>query len=193
MEMEIKIENGLAEIYTPYNPEFVKKIKGIGGAKWNGSKKCWTIPENAVDAAREIMQQVYGCSDISENETISLRLKFDNRISADKQDIVMFGKILAHATGRNSGAKVGEDVAYTSGGATSGGSVKNWESVVKEGSIVTLSNVNKNLYEKYKDAYDGGITIEVISEEKSKKSLLEEKERLLKRLAEIDAMLASEN
>ena len=63
--MRIDVKDGVANVYTPYNPDFVRKIKGIGGAKWNGSKKCWTIPEFAIEAAREIMCEVYGYSDIT--------------------------------------------------------------------------------------------------------------------------------
>ena len=33
--MKIEIVDTKAYIYTPYNAEFVKAIKGIGGARWN--------------------------------------------------------------------------------------------------------------------------------------------------------------
>lgn len=82
--IKIEVKNGLANVYTPYNPDFVKKIKGIGGATWDCSKKCWTIPETAIRAAREIMTDVYGYSDIKENEVISLRVTFNNRVSKCK-------------------------------------------------------------------------------------------------------------
>lgn len=75
--MEIVIKNGMANVYTPYNPYFVNAIKGIGKATWNREKKCWVIPETAIDAAREIMINVYGYSDITENETISLKVYFN--------------------------------------------------------------------------------------------------------------------
>lgn len=69
----------------------------------------------------------------------------------------------------------------------SGGSVKNWESIVEKGSVVILSNVNKNIYEKESTEYD--ITVEVLETEINKQELLSEKERLLKRVAEIDKLL----
>lgn len=188
--MKIEVKNGVANVYTPYNPDFVKKIKGIGGAKWNGSEKCWSIPETAVDVAREIMVDVYGYSDVKENETISLKVTFNESVSECREDVVLFGKILAHAYGRDSGARVGDDVAYISGGATSGGSAKNWDSIVKEGSVAILSNVNKSVYEKTEIEYD--ITVEVLEAKANKQQLLEEKERLLKRIAEIDKLLQEE-
>ncbi len=191
--MKIEVKNGVANVYTPYNPDFVKKIKGIGGAKWNSSEKCWSIPETAVEAAREIMTDVYGYSDTKENETISLKVTFNESISEWRDDVVLFGKVLAHAYGRDSGARVGDDVAYISGGATSGGSVKNWNSVVKKGSVAILSNVNKAVYEKSKNDYNDDIIIEVLETKSSKQQLLEEKERLLKRIAEINKLLQEES
>lgn len=188
--MKIEVKNGVANVYTPYNPDFVKKIKGIGGAKWNGSEKCWAIPETAVKVAREIMDDVYGYSDVKENETISLKITFNESVSERREDVVLFGKILAHAYGRDSGARVGDDVAYISGGATSGGSVKNWRSVVKDGSVAILSNVNKSVYEKTEIGYD--VTVEILETKVNKQQLLEEKERLLKRIAEIDKLLQEE-
>jgi hypothetical protein len=188
--MEIKVENGKANVYTPYNTDFVKRVKGIGGAKWNDTEKCWTIPETAVEVAREIINDVYGYSDVNENETVTLKLAFNERVSSKRSDVVLFGKILAHAYSRDSGARVGDDVAYISGGATSGGSRNNWESVVKDGSVVILSNVNKSVYEKTEIEYD--IIVGVIENKNNKKSLLEEKKRLQKRIEEIEKLLQEE-
>ncbi len=188
--MKIEVKNGIANVYTPYNPDFAKKIKGIGGAKWNGSEKYWSVPETSVEAVREIMNDVYGYSDIKENETVTLKITFKEAVYSSRSDVVFFGKVLAHAYGRDSGARIGDDVAYISGGATSGGSVKNWDSVVEEGSVVILSNVNKNVYEKAEIEYD--VTVEVLETKANKQNLLEEKERLLKRIAEIDKLLQEE-
>ena len=39
--MKIEINAGKANVFTPYNKDFVAKIKQIGGARWNGSARCW--------------------------------------------------------------------------------------------------------------------------------------------------------
>lgn len=70
--MRIHNNNGKVEIYTPYNKEFVQKIKGIGEARWNG--KCWIINEENLDVARKIMRDVFGYSDIEANETVSVEV-----------------------------------------------------------------------------------------------------------------------
>ena len=54
-EIEVKIRDDKAMLYTPYNPEFVKRIKKFSDARWNSGEKCWTIDESNLDAARVIM------------------------------------------------------------------------------------------------------------------------------------------
>ena len=191
--IEIKIKKETLLIYTPYNAKFVSAIKKIGGAKWDSVNKCWTAPEEFLDAVREIMTEVYGYSDISKNESISLKLTFNEEVKEDRADVVLFGKILSHATGRDSGARVGDDVAMVKGDIGSGGSVKNWVSVIKEGSTFILKNVNKNIFEKEKDGIKYNISIEIVDNaKKSKTELLEEKKRLLERIKEIDELLKEE-
>lgn len=34
-EIEVKIRDDKAMLYTPYNPEFVKRIKKFSDARWN--------------------------------------------------------------------------------------------------------------------------------------------------------------
>lgn len=190
--MKITTMNGRAYVDTPYNPDFVKAIKGIGGHKWEPEKRCWSVPETAVSAVRAIMEDIYGYSDLVPDETISLKVTFLNDVSSTRSDVVLFGKVMAHASGRDSGARVGDDVAYIRGGASSGGSTRNWCSIVREGSIATLSNVNKSVYARAEA--DPDIKVEVIETDThsdDRQKLLAEKERLLKRITEIDAILAN--
>lgn len=191
--IEIKIKKGTLLIYTPYNAKFVSAIKKIGGAKWDSANKCWTAPEEFVDAVREIMMEIYGYTDISENESVTLKVVFNEEAKEDRKDVVLFGKILSHATGRDSGARVGDDIAMIKGNIRSGGSAKNWVSVVEEGSTFIIKNVNKNIFKKEKDGINYDVKIDIIDDaKKSKSELLEEKKRLLERIKEIDEMLEEE-
>lgn len=64
---------------------------------------------------------------------------------------------------------------------------------MRKESIVFLTNVNKNIYEKEKNNPKYDINIEVVDcgAETDKESLLKEKKRLLKRIEEIDKILQS--
>lgn len=55
-EIEVKIRDDKAMLYTPYNPEFVKRIKKFSDARWNSGEKCWTIDEsNGLEAPSDIV------------------------------------------------------------------------------------------------------------------------------------------
>ena len=66
---EIGVENAPStlHLYTPYNPDFIFRIKELGG-KWNG--KAWVIPKNkeVFTAARAIMKEIYGYLEYSIHE-----------------------------------------------------------------------------------------------------------------------------
>lgn len=191
-EIEVKIRDDKAMLYTPYNPEFVKRIKKFSDARWNSGEKCWTIDESNLDAARVIMKEIYGYADNEINEKVTLKIHVKESVSKKHGDVILFGKILSHATGRDSGTHPGSDVAYIHGSAYSGGSSKNWESVVSEDSEILLHNVNKNLYEEYLENPQEEYEIEVVTDSIDSAALKQEKERLLKRIKEIDHVLNCE-
>lgn len=194
--INITINNGKANLYTPYNANFVAQIKHIGGAKWDSANRCWTIPADMVDEAREIMVSVYGyCDEQDSAETVTVEINTtDSLWSAERESITMFGKTVAQAWGRDTGAKVGADVAIISGKVGSNGSAKNWVSTVEAGSKIILKNVSKAIYEKEIEAtlakYGKDCTIKVIDQNIDREALKAEKEKLMARLAEIEKLLA---
>lgn len=182
--MKIEIKNNSAYVFTPYNPLFVRKIKSIGGAMWDGYEKCWKIPSSAVDTVREIMIDVYGESDLPDDvEKVNIRVNFPDGAAEFRSPVVVFGRVIASAYGRDSGAKVGDGVVFIKGEPDSGGSVKNWKTVIPDGSIVEIHNIPVTALN---DSYD----YEIVEEKKiDKAALMAEKEKLLNRIAEIDKIL----
>lgn len=189
----IEQQNGKLIIKTPYNAEFVKRIKKFGNAKWNGS--AWTVDEAFLQPVREVLLEIYGYTDIDENtKTVTLKISTPKAIYADKTDIIMFGKTIASARGRDSGARTGEDIAFIEGGATSGGSVKNWETVIKENSTFIVKNVVETLYLAQKDDdFYKDMQIQVLVPQENhlnkREQLEKEREQLLKRLEKIEEEL----
>lgn len=100
-----------------------------------------------------------------------------------------FREIIASAYSRDSGAKVGEDTAFLAMRPKVGGSVKNWKTVIPKGSVVEIHNVVQSMI-----ADGDEYTVEIIdSPEADKiKALREEKERILKRLSEINSILGEQ-
>lgn len=184
----INIGNGKISIDTPYNPSFVQKIKQTD-AHWNPKNKTWEAEERNINAIRRIMREVYGMDDLPQ-ELVSVRVRVgDSSISALTKPVIMFGKTIASAFGRDSGARVGEGVCFESGKACSGGSVKNWHTTIEADSVFVIHDVPKAAVEQKLGWDDKYGTFEIIPDADPNAVLLAEKEALLKRLAEIDVLL----
>lgn len=183
-----KIQDGAAFLYTPYNPKFIAAIKKIGGARWNSSERAWTVPEFALDEARKAMMSVFGESDLpSGSPRVTVKLTFSKRVSEVRGPIMIMGKEVAAAQSRDDGATVGCDAIFTQGAPGSGGSRANWETVIPSGCVVLLHDVPAAILN---DPLPDGVAYEVVIEAKvDRAALLQERERLLARLAEIDKEL----
>ena len=189
--IRVNIENGRAKVFTPFNRDFVNAIRNIGGRKWDADDKCWTVPEEALPEVRKIMMDAFGETDLPDTcGSVTVKVTFKEEYSSRCDDVVIFKKVIASARGRDSGARPGDDVTFLEGEPTSGGSMKNWKSVVPAGCVVLLRHVPRAVWEQDKDSEY--YTAEIVDEGKDvkRKELEEEKARLLARIAEIDKLLA---
>ena len=186
--MKIEINENYAYVFTPYNAKFVTAIKGIGGAKWDRSRKAWCIPAAAVDQARVIMKHVYGETDIPDGgKKVSVQLTFKEPFYAYNGAATIYGKTVATAFGRDSGAKVGSDAIFISGAPESGGSAKYWRTTIPEGSVVVLRDVPEIMLTA--EELPDYIAVEVLHQRPDREQLEAERKKLIARIAEIDAML----
>lgn len=176
-------------ITTPYNADFVGRIKQLSGSRWDRERKAWLVPASAEDAVREIMRAVYGRDD-RPTQTVTVRIRVPEQKGAFEGPVTIWGKTLASASGRDSGARIGDGVSLIAGSIDSGGSAKNWKSIVQAGAEFILDSVPEGLIETVPD------WIEIISVKKDgldPVALQEERSLLLSRIAEIDRLLAKIN
>lgn len=203
MNSEIKIVNNgkELEIYTPYSGEFVSQIKSrVGGARWNSVKKCWTTSIEALETVREILNTVYGFSDVDNlDKTSTVRIEVLRDFDSERAPISLFNREVARAFGRDSGAKIAENVLFVKGKPISGGSKQYWSTTIPEGSVFDMLHIPDKVLEngekqiadmKYQYFKIVSVTPETEANDRSK--LLEEKERLLARVAEINKELGIE-
>ena len=190
--MKIEINNEKALVFTPYSPDFVKKIKSIGGARWKASVKAWEIPAASVETARHIMMEVYGETDQSAAiEKVDVQITALDDILEYNGSVALMGRSICTAWGRDSGARVSEGVDFIEGEPESGGSAKNWCSVVPEGCVFIVRDVVKSIAEEFIKADHEDLTAKIIANKTpNKKALEEEKAKLLERIAEIDRLLS---
>lgn len=186
-----KIDGGKIAVYTPFDKGFIREIKTIGSARWDSIEKCWTVPDDYINSVREMMMDVYGRDDQDPGETVDCEIEFLETYSEQRDAVTFCGKTIARAWGRDSGAKIGDDVVFVYGKIDSGGSVKYWETKVYSGSEFIVKNIPKARFDKEKDKYKYIINVSLLEKKIDKTALLAEKEKLEKRIEEIDNLLAS--
>ena len=190
--MKIEIMGDTALVTTPYSAEFVKKIKSIGGARWDGEKKAWKIPSASVDTARAFMMEIYGESDVSEAiKKVDVKIEALETLRSYRGAYSAMGRTIAQAWGRNSGAKIGEGVDFLVGSPKSSGSVKNWNTEISGDSVFVVHNVPEKIAQAFIATKHPDIKAEIMSPiiKVDRKELEAERERLLRRIDEINEIL----
>ncbi|MFW5830755.1 MAG: hypothetical protein ACOCVA_00800 [Prolixibacteraceae bacterium] len=124
MSQEIKLEiiDDKVKVTSPYNADFVQKCRNFRGTFKGGA---WWFDDSIIDYVREAMREIYGTTGEAPVEYCSLVVS-DFSDDAHTGPVVLFGRTIARAFGRDSGAKLGDDIVFVSGSYHSGGSVKNW-------------------------------------------------------------------
>jgi hypothetical protein len=189
------VTEGKIRVESPFHPDFVRQIRAAGG-KWDGTRQAWVLDARTLETVREICRRVYGEDDRG-SERVTLRVTFAERYTGDRAPCVLAGRTLARAWGRDSGACVGEGVSFVKGAPHSGGSVKNWLTVIPDGCVLDIFDVPMSMAQKTIDDaatvkhYDRQIySAEIIGAAVIDRAGLEaELAALTKRMAEINEIL----
>ena len=190
LAISIEQKDGKAYIRSPYNADFVRRVKLMGG-KWDADSRRWVVCSDAVDAVRKIMVEIYGESDESPAfETVTLIVEFLRDVSSPSGPYCLGGKPLAIATGRDSGAKPGEGVAFIEGSPKSGGSAKNWYTIIPAGCVVEIYHIPKSKAVELLSEQPTYYKVSIKSQNQAdREELVREKKKLLERLSEINRLL----
>lgn len=183
--MEIKIirTDETITVESPYHVDFVARIKKLGG-KYDSGTKRWTVNRRYENKVIEILKDVYGYTEGVTLPACTIQIDVDN---ADKRggEIEIKGIPIAKRFSRDSAVKLFENVAIIKGGFPgSGGSAAHPALSCHPGTILEV--VNFPMFDDLKD-YNW---IKIIDQkEHAAQALLQEKERLLQRLDEIERLL----
>lgn len=187
--MKIEVEDKKAYVFTPFNQSFVTAMRAMGGS-WDKSRGAWVIDADFIEAAREKMRQIYGADD-RPAKTVTVKVTAIKEITQRCGGISIFGRPVAHAYGRDSGAKTDEGIAFIKGSPISDGSVKNWHTTIPEGSVFLIKGVPEEAVKSLINFDGNTMDYEVLNENpRGRDELLREKENLLKRIHEIDFALS---
>ncbi|WP_044502792.1 hypothetical protein [Megasphaera massiliensis] len=153
---KIKVEhkNDKLYVYTPYNWNFVKMVRPIGD--WNGS--AWEVDGSHLADINRMLTSVYGYDPENQESSINVEVFVKSELWGEGRDgVYMFGRQIARAFGRDSGAKIGESVSFFSGDPESGGSAKYWGAIIPEGANFVVYDVPEGalkLENEYADYID---------------------------------------
>ena len=187
-----KTSDGKIAVESPYNSIFVDEARRLGG-KFKDQK--WVFDARDESAVRESCFRCYGDDGVRLHQ-MDVRITAPDGLFADKTNISIFGRTVARAFSRDSGAKVGDGVVIEAGGFSSGGSAKNWGTRAEAGTTLILRDISAQLVKEYSG---DDLVIEVLAERKEVRvdddrrplvDLMAEAEQLTEERARIDARLA---
>ena len=186
----VKVEktDGKVKVTSPYNSKLPEQARKLGG-KWDRTQKVWIFDEQDEIRVRNLYKSVYG-TDGDVNDTVNIRVEVKYCWSEYCQGLYLFGKPIAYATGRDSGARICEDVVVLMGGIESGGSNRNRVAEANQGTIFEVRRVPRVKVEEFIKENDDQLEITILEDKDERiKVLLEEKARIEKRLKDIDDKL----
>lgn len=128
-------------VVTPYSHEFLRHVKLLGG-KWDSNTKSWELPIDAEKELRKTLIAIFGKDD-HPVELVTVHVNVKQDLFAERMGIEWWGRIIAYATGRDSGAKPGAKVAFCNGSPPpeSGGSRARWKTIIREGTELDVYDV----------------------------------------------------
>lgn len=185
--MKIETTETQVIVTSDYNAEFVSRARNLSG-KW--SSPSWIFDIRNEAAVRAACLECYG-TDGMVTDTVDVRVtlhatNYSDHHSARTSGITVFGRTVARAFGRDSGATLGDGVVVESGKFSSGGSAKNWETRATAGTKVILRNVSRALVDAHDDE---SVSVEIITSNVDADALRSEREKLIARIAEINTIL----
>ncbi|HHT0027483.1 hypothetical protein GW952_08940 [Klebsiella michiganensis] len=139
MTISTKLQNNHIIAYTPFNRDFIDEAKMIGG-RFNSDEKAWAFDPRYENELKKILIKIFG-TDGSSVSNVTVRVTVLNDISEYNAPIIIAGREIAHASGRDSGAKPGTGIIFIERKPQSGGSVKNWTTVLKAGTIFDIQDL----------------------------------------------------
>lgn len=183
--MEVIKTESVIKVKSDYNKAFISKAKMIQG-KWNAPY--WVFPVENEKEVNDLLLSVYG-ENGEPQECVTILVD----ISKEYGDtIYLCGRILCSRRSRDSEVRLAENVMLVSGGFYSSGGSRAYPDVNPiEGTVLKVKECPLSFYERVKD--EPNVTLcEEHTEHTNKQKLIEEKERLLRRIEEIDSLLAGQ-
>lgn len=132
-------------VRSPYNPEFPRKAKTLGG-RWNAGHKTWVFSVRDETRVRDLVRETYGTDGESDVPTVTIRRRLvGNR--DEGSELWVAGRKALWRTGRDMPVRMGEDVVLVEGKLTRTGGSRQYPVIGSKGAVIELRNVPASLVE----------------------------------------------
>ena len=179
------------QVVTPYHPPFISAAKSQLGAKWTGDS--WNFELRDEAEALGLIEKFYGWK--PGMAFVSVKVFFDEEKCVGRGPFVMLGRTLVSAEGRDSGARLGDGVRLHTGSVGSGGSMKNWLTVVDADTELVVHDVPEAMARSYAEGRrtKDGVRVEIqrTASVVDVAALAVERQDLLARIALVDKLLGT--
>lgn len=155
MKVTLKEEKGKLVVNAPFRPSFVNAANRLNG-DWSPTAKRWYFRPGLRPQVEAALLVNYGCDGVSDPGRVDVRIEALVSHVQDQNPVSIGPVPLATAWGRDTGAKPCDDVAVLRGSPCSGGSVKNWKTVVPAGVVFQVSGVCRPLAERLVKDFGAG-------------------------------------
>jgi len=189
----VNMDGETCSVKSPYNSDFVARARNLSG-KFDRGLTVWKFPASQEQRVRDLCREIYGTDGNTDIPTITLRLTLkDADRWAAGSEIELCGRRIAVAFGRDSGARIAENVVVLSGGFGSGGSRKNYRVTVEDGTEIELLEVPRPAAERLLSELEENkwiLSARIVEPEKiDRDALIRERAQIIARLEEINGLL----
>lgn len=180
-------EQELVKVVTPYNQQFVTRCKNFRGTFKNDA---WYFDDSIADLVKEAMIETFGVDGTEVVELCTLHIKNFSDY-ASKDPVVLFGRTIAKARGRDSGARLGDGIIFIKGRYSSGGSVQNWRTEVSDADFLIKDfPLERTKFKDVQAAIKGGwCEVKPAVKKRSQEQIQKEIEKHLAAIEELKAEL----
>lgn len=188
--IDIKKEDGKISVKSSYNASFVEKARELNG-KWDSGKKVWVFDDDREEAINAALLECYGYTNDDLGDKVKVKIRAGYFENSDGE--VKIGSILiAKRWDRDKPVTLYNRAYVIKGEFQKTGGSRNHPAVAVGSNIwIIVDGIPRTVIEKYDDKdIRGEKTYEILENGIDRDALEAEKEKLEKRLAEIEELLA---
>ena len=183
--------DGSLEVHSPYHPDFPAAARALGG-RWRPSRRTWVFDGRDEAVVGDLLARLFGWSPDPSGEVVTVRVTL-SRANAGGAEARLAGRVIARRPGRDEAVVLGAGVVVVGGAFAPSAGSRQHPALIDSDGVVTLEvrdlpvealTAAREL-EWTRAGGSGGAGPD-------RAALLAERDALLTRLAELDALLAAD-